>query len=283
LGFGPFLYLYARSVVEPGSVRPVRSLAHFVPLAVSVVFLSLGPPGQPSTQNANPAGALSGLSLALIPSLLGYSALVFRTLGRHRKQLPDYFSRDSLAVNLKWLNWVTGTFVLMYLLVLAGALGGWLEIDLGTTLFVTIFSFAALKQPRVFEKVPEETPVKYEKSGLRQSEAGLLVNKLKNCMETNRPWLDPELSIEQLAATLGAPRHHLTQVINERLEKNFYRFVNEYRIEEVKRKITEGEADRLSLLGVALDAGFNSKSTFNEAFKNILGVTPSEYRKSVRT
>jgi len=283
LGFGPFLYLYARSVVEPGSVRLASSLVHLVPLAASVVLLSLGPLELPSAPNAGPAGALSVLSFALIPSLLGYTVMVFRTLRRHRKQLPDYFSRDSLVVNLKWLNWVTGAFVLMYLLVLAGALNGWLEIDLGTTLFVLVFSFAALKQPRVFAKAPEESPVKYEKSGLRPSEAGLLVEKLKDCMETNRPWQDPELTIEQLAATLGTPRHYLTQVINGRLEKNFYRFVNEYRIEEVKRKIAEGEADRLSLLGVALDSGFNSKSTFNAAFKNILGVTPSEYRKGVRT
>jgi len=282
LGFGPFLYLYARSVVEPGSVRLASSIAHLVPLTASVVLLSLGPLEQPSPQNAGPAGALSVLSFAIIPSLLGYSVMVFRTLQRHRKQLPDYFSRDSLVVNLKWLNWVTGTFVLMYLLVLAGVLNGWLEIDLGTTLFVIVFSFAALKQPRVFPKVPGESPVKYEKSGLRQSEAGLLVDKLKDCMETKRPWLDPDLSIEQLAASLGTPRHHVTQVINERLEKNFYRFVNEYRIEEVKRKIADGGADRLSLLGVALNAGFNSKSTFNEAFKSILGITPTEYRKRVR-
>ncbi|MEI6387901.1 MAG: helix-turn-helix domain-containing protein, partial [Spirochaetota bacterium] len=85
-----------------------------------------------------------------------------------------------------------------------------------------------------------------------------------------------------LTLALGFQRNRLTQVINDGLGKNFYRYVNEYRVEEVKRKIAVGEAERLSILGVALDSGFNSKSAFNEAFKGIMRCTPSEYRKSLR-
>ncbi|MFZ4616065.1 MAG: helix-turn-helix domain-containing protein [Rectinemataceae bacterium] len=128
----------------------------------------------------------------------------------------------------------------------------------------------------------DEPARKYEKSGLRDDEASALLARLEGHMLSARPWLDADLTIEDLALGLGVPRHHLTQVINDGLGKNFYRYVNEYRVEEVKRKIAQGEAERLSILGTALDSGFNSKSAFNTAFKGIKGFTPSEYRKSVR-
>ena len=279
LTFGPFLYLYTLSVVKPSSVRRARSLWHFVPFAASVV-VSLVPRGLLDGPPGPPSHVLPSLSWVVIPSLLVYSALIFVTLRRHRKGLADYFSSDSLATNLRWLNWVTGAFVLLYLLVAAGALAHSFELDNGTTAFIAVFAFAALKQPGVFPPpAPEAT--KYEKSGLREAEAATLLAHLKSHMEAERPWLDPDLSIETLATGLGVKRHYLTQVINEKLSQNFFRFVNEYRIAEVKRRIDAGDAQRFSLLGVALDCGFQSKSAFNQAFKTIQGCTPTEYRKSV--
>ncbi len=283
--FGPLLYLYVRSIIAPGSIRTLPSLGHFVPLVLSMVFLALSPKTLPPGQLGAPEAELPFLSWLLIPSLLGYSVMIFVVLRRHRKVVPDYFSHDSLAVNLKWLNWLTLSFVIMYLLVIAGAWVHSFEIDTGTTVFIVVFGFAALKQPRIFFSTREEPArVKYERSGLRESDAATLLVRLEELMDTARPWLDPDLSIEMLAATLGAPRHYLTQVINGKRGQNFFRLVNEYRIREVKRRINQGDADQLSLLGLAFDCGFNSKSSFNQAFKTIQGCTPSEYRrKSVRT
>ena len=295
LAFGPFLYLYARSVISPGSSQGPRRLLHFLPfLASVVVFLAMGL-SRPATI----------LDILIVISFLAYTLRIVALLRAHAKGIPDYFSRDSIAINLKWLGWLTLGFFLAYAMVILGEFtfpgpGGsrvpntTILRDAGTLFFAVLFGFCAIKQPAIFKtgirKVPEPglpgmeelVAKKYEKSGLVKKEAATLLARLEERMLSAKPWLDPDLTIEDLALALGVQRHHLTQIINERLGKNFYRFVNEYRVGEVKRKIALGEAERLSILGVALDAGFNSKSAFNEAFKGIVGSTPSEYRKSVR-
>ena len=294
LAFGPFLYLYARSVISPGSSQGPRRLLHFLPfLASVVVFLAMGL-SRPATI----------LDILIVISFLAYTLRIVALLRAHAKGIPDYFSRDSIAINLRWLGWLTLGFFLAYAMVILGEFisgpGGsrvpntTILRDAGTLFFAVLFGFCAIKQPAIFKapmgEVPapwlpglEEAPArKYERSGLRDDEAAALLARLEERMLSAKPWLDPDLTIEDLALALGVQRHHLTQIINERLGKNFFRYVNEHRVEEVKRRIASGEAERLSILGVALDAGFNSKSAFNEAFKGIMGSTPSEYRKSVR-
>lgn len=300
LAFGPLLYLYARSVIEPHRLGAAQTVGHFVPFVGSVAFLALAPPGPPPESfpatSGVPAFDVLGaiVSVVLVGSFLAYTLWIAVKLRHYRQGVKDYFSHDSLDTNLKWLGWITLGFFVAYALAILGELAlipraavptdlSYLR-DVGTLFFAVVFGFGAIKQPALFRA--ENTgppPKKYERSGLGGQESPVLLARLEVHMRTAQPWLDPELTIENLSAALAVSRHHVTQVINETLGKNFYRFVNEYRIEEVKRKIAEGEADRLSLLGVALDAGFNSKSTFNEAFKSILGTTPSAYRKSVRT
>jgi AraC-like DNA-binding protein len=323
LAFGPFLYLYARRVVRPGARFQWRDSLHFVPFLLSVATL-LVLRGGPSVNGGNAAGpaggqdplpsALDVLDVLVVASLVAYTVLVTVMLRAHRRKIPDYFSRDSIAVNLKWLDWLTASFSLAYGFVVvatsliplfAGQASTYRQTvpDIGTAFFVVVFGFCAIKQPVVFKaaerRPPEPASIgangeagaaersdatlrKYGKSGLKEAEAARLLSKLEEHMRSARPWLDPELTIEDLASALGVQRHHVTQVVNALLHKNFYRFVNEYRIAEVKRKLDDGEAGRLSLLGIAMDSGFNSKSTFNDAFRKITGLAPSEYRKSVQ-
>jgi AraC-like DNA-binding protein len=234
-----------------------------------------------------------------------YTAKILILLRKHDRSIPDYFSQDTLAINLKWLGWITAAFFLAYMLVI-----GWTQLipvssgsplpeaslirEIATVFFIVVFGFCAIKQPLLFKArsddsgesetggIEDPSVRKYEKSGLKERNALEYLAALEGYMRSRKPWLDPDLTIEDVASALEIQKHYITQIINERLGKNFYRYVNEYRVEEVKRKIASGEAERLSILGVALDSGFNSKSAFNEAFKSIIGSTPSEYRKSVR-
>lgn len=77
--------------------------------------------------------------------------------------------------------------------------------------------------------------------------------------------------------------HHLSQAINQNLNTNFYKFVNAYRVEEVKKKLKNPEFEKYSILGIAFESGFNSKSTFNKIFKEETGMTPSEFKWSEAT
>ena len=124
-------------------------------------------------------------------------------------------------------------------------------------------------------------PARYERSGLSDGEAVQLEARLRVVMERDTPWKESELTLAELAGRLQTTPHKLSEVLNGRVGQTFYDFVNGYRVREVQRRIEGGDARRLKMLAIALDAGFASKSTFNDAFKKHTGHTPSAYRATV--
>ncbi|MHB1051245.1 MAG: helix-turn-helix domain-containing protein [Bacteroidota bacterium] len=126
----------------------------------------------------------------------------------------------------------------------------------------------------------EITAAKYEKSGLSGDAAERIVAQLLEIMQQKRPFTDPLLTLPQLAEMIAVSPHNLSEVINSRLKKNFYDLVNGYRIEQVKKDLSDPAKSHLKILSLAFDAGFNSKATFNTLFKENTGQTPSDYRKS---
>lgn len=124
----------------------------------------------------------------------------------------------------------------------------------------------------------EEPEKRYQKSGLDQITLATYEAKLKSYMQQHQIYLDTELSLESLAQKLNIPKHHVTQLLNDRLHKSFYRFVNEYRINHAMEKLKDQNTE-FNLLSLAYDCGFNSKSSFNNYFKQLTGHTPSAYRK----
>ena len=96
-------------------------------------------------------------------------------------------------------------------------------------------------------------------------------------MRKEKPYLDPELTLRDLARILGMNTTHLSQTINKGFGKNFNDFINEYRIEMVKKKLLSGERSNATLLELAFESGFNSKATFNRSFKKFTGKSPREF------
>ena len=125
----------------------------------------------------------------------------------------------------------------------------------------------------------EEEP-RYERSGLNDQEASALKDALLAVMDAQRPWENSELTLADLAGLAGATPHKVSEVLNSRLGQTFYDFVNGYRVREVQRRIERDKAQATTLLVLALEAGFASKSTFNDAFKKHSGQTPSQYRRA---
>jgi putative ABC transport system permease protein len=105
---------------------------------------------------------------------------------------------------------------------------------------------------------------------------------LKKAMEAGSYYHDPDLSINSLADALDIPARELSRIINTALRKNFHDFINEYRMREVMRKVTEPAYDRITIVGLALDAGFNSKSTFNRTFREMTGKSPAQYKAGLK-
>ncbi|WP_431167722.1 helix-turn-helix domain-containing protein [Tenacibaculum halocynthiae] len=105
---------------------------------------------------------------------------------------------------------------------------------------------------------------------------------LKEQMLINLFYLNSELTLKSLAENLNMHPNILSKVINEGLGKNFSDFVNEYRVNAIIEKMQNKSYDHITLLGLSFECGFNSKTTFNRVFKNIKGVTPLQYKKSLK-
>ena len=100
-------------------------------------------------------------------------------------------------------------------------------------------------------------------------------------MEEEKLYTNSSLTLNDLSTRLSISTHHISETINSKLHQNFFDFVNQYRVNRVIQDMTDHKKSHLTLLGIAMDAGFNSKSSFNTIFKNYTGATPSEYRKKI--
>lgn len=121
---------------------------------------------------------------------------------------------------------------------------------------------------------------KYQRSGLGEAEATAIAERITALLDGKRLHVQTDLSLADLAALVGAPTHHVSQVLNERLGGSFFEVINQRRVAEAQRMLADPKKAHLSVLTIAYDAGFNSKTAFNTAFKAATGTTPSAYRKA---
>jgi AraC-like DNA-binding protein len=147
-------------------------------------------------------------------------------------------------------------------------------------IFVSLMFFRGLRQPAIFSGYNEnESRAKYKKTSLVDAVKEDFKNKLLLYMETQKPYLEPSLCLNDLAKKVAIPPHHISQVLNTSLNQNFFDFINSYRIKESRRLLSEQGPDKKMILEILYETGFNSKSVFNTAFKKHTGMTPSQFRK----
>lgn len=119
---------------------------------------------------------------------------------------------------------------------------------------------------------------KYKTSPLSTNQMAGYRQQLIALMASDKPFLEPNLKISDLAAKLNMPSHYLSQVLNEEMQTNFYDFINGYRVKEAGQRLLDKNYRHYSILAIGLDCGFTNKTTFNRTFKKITGLTPSEYQ-----
>jgi AraC-like DNA-binding protein len=306
--YGPLLLLYARWMTTEKPIFNPLYLWHFSPfivfLVTSLVFIDepvmSGTDGFLVVDRFISFRIVYGITFAI--SITAYSVATFIEIHRHQKRLKELVSFSSGKITLQWLTGLSITFyagyVIMFIFGGVDILVGFLPFDpyeisfIGLTILTFLFTIFGFNQPSIFEEVvkehlpkAEELPEvngqkKYAKSGLKKKDIASYIKLLEDYMEKNKPFMDRELTIFDLSDQLKIPRHFLSEVINEHLGKNFYTLVNEYRIQEVKKRIVDPAYAHLTILAIAYEAGFNSKSSFNTIFKEKTGQTPSEFLKS---
>jgi len=312
--FGPLVYLYARAASDRAWRFTPKALVHFVPAVVSIVvgfqFYMMGPAEKIAAYDRWTRGGMPP-QIALIDPLkyvsgIAYSAATVLYLRRHRRHIQDNYS-NTARVNLVWLGWLAGSAMAIWAFATTLRLTGANapvrdeQLSLAIALLIYAIGYLGLRQPEVFRYVTtefpvvhaspappapeagasEEVPSRYERSGLGDDEAMRLKSRLLELMDKQQPWKDSELTLADLAARLDSTPHKLSEVLNVQVGSTFYDFVNAYRVREVQRRIAEGDAARLKMLALALDAGFSSKSTFNHVFKKHTSQTPSDFRQAI--
>jgi YesN/AraC family two-component response regulator len=122
---------------------------------------------------------------------------------------------------------------------------------------------------------------KYRKSSLTEQGKQKILKNILSELETKEYFTDNLASLSELARKIGESPHHVSQVINEKLNKSFFELLAQYRVEKAKKIITEDKGNKLTVEEISEMVGYNSKTAFNNAFRKLSGKTPSEFRKSV--
>lgn len=243
-----------------------------------------------------------------LPTVLitpAYFVIALVKLQRHRINISDSFSYTE-EIDLKWLSIillclgivsVSGVVANILVQFRIFSVEGHEDLEF-YTYFVAVFfiGYYGIKQKNIYSDDPimqkplTTKPVKtkpkdenrYRHSGLKLNEAEAYMKSLLEYFEKDKPYLNGKLSLKEVADQLEISVNHLSQVINEQLGKNFFDFVNAYRVEEVRQRLSDKRNQDLTLLGIAYDSGFNSKSSFNSIFKKLTGITPSQYVKEIQ-
>jgi len=298
---GPLAYFYVRACTQKDfSFQPILWL-HFLPFVLELgstipFFMMSGAEKLVLYEQFVQNGKLfSPPILNLIKTVHGlvYFGLAIHLIQQYRKHLPNTASFIDRGFH-RWLLFFIFIVALPLIVTIIFALAQysrtytiftWL---CGVLTFFIAIDLAILLKPALFQSFPhqisppespEEQKQKYENSKLQDTQKEKYIEKLQTYVITNKPFLEPELTLAQLSEQVKIPAHYLSQIINEKLDCNFLDFVNGYRVEEAKRKLKDPKYSHYTILSIAYDAGFNAKSTFYAVFKKHAGMTPSQYRK----
>lgn len=301
--FGPLLYFYTQSILNPVFKLSRKNLVHAYPYTLNLVLLIpfFMKSGEEKVQVLDyfTAAITSGtdyyaiyyylLRFAIIGIGLHYCYKSLGVLTTYQESLLAEYS----AVEKKKIQWLKdliwsfiSLFILLVVLHFITVGDRYPNFDyevfffISTAIITYILSFKSLNQPQLFTPSFESAtklskPLSIETTS-SVSDTGLA---LLAYMKEKKPYLQPNLSATELAKYLNISRHQLSNILNKELGKNFYDFINEYRVEEFKIIQADERLQHLTLLALAYESGFSSKSSFNAVFKKMTGMTPSAYRK----
>ncbi|MCI0706240.1 MAG: helix-turn-helix domain-containing protein [Ignavibacteriae bacterium] len=283
---GVFLYFYVAILTDQAPKNRKSLLLHFMPTIAIYTYLLATffvLPEEQKIEIYRTQGAGFELYNTLKWYAIALSGVLYVTwsiilLKKHQQNISDRFS-DVEQLNLRWLQLLTFGLGGIWFLVIF--FGGDPLIFSGAVVFIFLIGFFGVRQANIFaESAPNEQKEKYQKSGLSEEASEELHQRLRRFMTEDAVYKQSDLSINDLASRLGVHPNYLSQVINQKEQKNFYDFVNAYRVEEFKRLISLQKNRQYTLLSLAHDCGFSSKTSFNRFFKKATGQTPSEYVSS---
>lgn len=310
--YGPLIWLYFRSLTNHGFKLGKKEYLHFIPFltTLSVQFIVFGIDivinhwikGEPLPYFYGTRGYIAETGLGILDdielllanlSVLGYFTYTIYQYRVYKNYLNENFS-ETRNISFPWLRnfliaFLVGLLIWMVFLVLEITLN--MEVPYtqkwyghfmwGIIIYyLSIGGFSAHPYFQIPLKFNPTSRTNSTKQGQAEPEETPWRNILLNHIEKHQSYLNPQLTLSDLAKELNTTPAIISKTINGCFRKNFNDFINARRVEAVKQKLTDQSLQHLSLLGIALESGFNSKATFNRAFKKHTQLSPTEYLKT---
>ncbi|MEM6321077.1 MAG: helix-turn-helix domain-containing protein [Bacteroidota bacterium] len=300
LMMGPSAYLYVRSCTQKNFQRTNLMLLHFLP---ALFFLGYHLPFYLSSGDDKIASFfqffLEGnidYPLWVPLTKIIHCTVYFTICGRlvlhyqqHLSNTASYIDKDFH----RWLLLFCSVLLMPLFSVLIFATTSYRLFSAttfygGFFLFILAVHLAAMVKPNLFHPFPYQIvritsekaeKQKYESSKLQAAQKVAYLEKIQTHITTHKSYLINDLTLAQLSEQTNISTHYISQVINEQLDCNFLDFINSYRVEEAKLKLTDPKFSHYTISAIALESGFKARSTFYAAFKKHTGMTPSQYRK----
>lgn len=297
-GIAPAFYWATFHFVQPSRRFYWKSLWHFVPC---YLFLLLSIPAflESKAEKLAILKVLQEKGTVLEPVEMVVFALIFvqclvyiflsyRRILRHQQDLKKVSSTQE-GLDLQWFNYFLKgvAFLLLFWVIEITFYTNFLDGKMSWIYWLGTFylGFYAIQQKEIYPFAPQElaeiAAIIEEKPVISSSTSAVdeaRKEQLLRLMEMEKPFLDPELSLPKLAQLMHCSTHELSHLINQGFDRNFYQFINTYRIEESKRLLSDPKLGHLTILAIGFEAGFNSKTTFNTTFKQLVGMSPVEFR-----
>lgn len=288
--FGATVFLFTKSSLNNERFR-AKDLIHYIPGIVYIIFVLfyfIIP-----TDEVIIARIQRGELYAVVSVLVGiglvfnctYWLLSLRQFLEFRIKLKNelsytlktqFFLNFLIAIGVCLLVWISMYFISLF---------GFETIErdarkfiwLGIAFIILFIAYYGMIAPDLFRIQSFNLSQKYSQSKLSNKDLDILKTQLEQMMTAKKPYLNTKLMKAELATMLGISNPELARLLNERIGMNFFDFVNYYRIKEFIVLAKTDKAKELTFFGLAQEAGFNSKTTFNKAFRSLMGTSPSAY------
>jgi AraC-like DNA-binding protein len=230
------------------------------------------------------------LNLATGIHITAYIILAFWILVKRARQTGEWIFRtnDEILRSLRNMVFHIAIVVLIFIIVKLCFKGDLGDYYFGTyvSVIILITTFRVMNDSSYFERSTSFMDidlVKYRKSSLTETNKEKILGNIIFELETRQYFLDNLASLSELAKKIGESPHHVSQVMNEKLNKSFFELLASYRIDEAKKILSGDKKGKITVEEISEMVGYNSKTAFNNAFKKLSGKTPSEFRKSVNS
>jgi AraC-like DNA-binding protein len=296
--FNPAFYLYARSLTDERFKLKWIQLLHLVPYVffeLSSHYYTLSFDIDTFFISDSNLWIRILYAISFLASLLIYSIFCIVSVHKHRISLKNEFSSINQNQRLSWLLFIVILYIVYILIVTFLGFFGFVYHDFeasqvfnySATLVLTfILGFYGIRQDEIYKNKSKngefnQKDERYKNSKLTTNRKEDIKTQILTYFKEKKPYINSELSMNLLSQELNIPKYQLTEVLNTVIGKNFFQFVNEYRVEAVKLKLSDTKNDIFSIEAIGYDCGFSSKSSFFSVFKNIAGQTPLQFKHEI--